>query len=422
MTIRPKSDFLAVMIERGYLQDCTDLEGLDARLTAGGVPGYIGFDATAKSLHVGSLIQIMMLRWLQKTGHRPITLMGGGTTKVGDPSFRSDERPLLTPEAIGANIATIRGVFAKYLDYAPGGALMLDNAEWLDGLNYLEFLRDIGRHFSVNRMLSFESVKSRLDRDQSLSFLEFNYMILQAYDFLELHRREGCILQMGGSDQWGNIVGGIDLTRRVVGAEVFGLTSPLLTTADGAKMGKTAGGAVWLNAEALAPYDFWQFWRNAADADVGRFLKLYTELPGAECDRLGALGGAEINAAKIVLANAATTLCHGAEAAAAAEATAREVFERGGVGDELPTLTLAAAEIPEGGIPVVQLLVRAGLAVSGKDARRLIVEGGARLDDVALTDAGLHLDAGALAAPRKLSAGRKRHALVRLEPQPADLP
>ena len=299
---------------------------------------------------------------------------------------------------------------------------MLDNAEWLDGLNYLDFLRDIGRHFSVNRMLSFESVKSRLDREQTLSFLEFNYMILQAYDFLELYRREGCALQMGGSDQWGNIVNGIDLTRRVAGAEVFGLTSPLLTTADGAKMGKSAGGAVWLNAEALAPWDFWQFWRNTADADVGRFLKLYTELPVAECERLGALGGAEINAAKIVLANAVTTLCHGAEAAAAAEATAREVFERGGVGDELPTLTLAAGEIPEGGIPIVQLLVRAGLAGSGKDARRLIAEGGARLDDAALTDAGLHLDAAALAAPRKLSAGRKRHALVRLEPQPADLP
>jgi len=422
MTIRPKSDFLAVMIERGYLQDCTDLEGLDARLTAGTVTAYIGYDATARSLHVGHLLNVMMLRWLQRTGHRPITLMGGGTTKVGDPSFRSEERPLLTSGQIGENIATIRGVFGKYLDYGPGAALMLDNAEWLDRLNYLEFLRDIGRHFSVNRMLSFESVKSRLDRDQSLSFLEFNYMILQAYDFLELYRREGCILQMGGSDQWGNIVNGIDLTRRVEGAELYGLTSPLLATADGAKMGKTAGGAVWLNAEALAPYDFWQHWRNTADADVGRFLKLYTELPVAECDRLGRLGGAEINAAKIVLANAATTLCHGADAAAAAEATAREVFERGGVGDELPTLTLTADEVPEGGIPIVQLLVRAGLAGSGKDARRLIAEGGARLDDAALTDAGLHLDAKALAAPRKLSVGRKRHALVRLEPQPADLP
>jgi tyrosyl-tRNA synthetase len=417
MTLRPKSDFLDVMVARGYLQDCTDLAGLDERLIAGVVPTYIGYDATATSLHVGHLLNIMMLRWLQKTGHKPITLMGGGTTKVGDPSFRSDERPLLTPAEIAANIATMRGVFAKYLAYGPGptDAIMLDNAEWLDALNYLAFLRDIGRHFSVNRMLSFESVKSRLDRDQSLSFLEFNYMILQAYDFLELFRREGCLLQMGGSDQWGNIVNGIDLTRRVDGAEVFGLTSPLLTTNDGAKMGKSAGGAVWLNAEMLSPYAFWQFWRNTADADVGRFLKLYTELPVEECDRLGRLGGAEINAAKIVLANEITRLCHGPDAAAAAEATARAVFEEGGTGDDLPTVTLAPGDIPEGGISVLQLLVRAGLAGSGKDARRLIAEGGARLDDVALTDAGLHLGAAELAPARKLSAGRKRHALVRLD-------
>jgi tyrosyl-tRNA synthetase len=414
MTPRPKSDFLDVMVTRGYLQDCTDLSALDAKLLAGVVPAYIGYDATAQSLHVGHLLNIMMLRWLQKTGHRPITLMGGGTTKVGDPSFRSDERPLLSPAQIAANIATIRGVFAKYLDYAPGQAIMLDNAEWLDGLNYLEFLRDIGRHFSVNRMLSFESVKSRLDREQPLSFLEFNYMILQAYDFLELHRREGCLLQMGGSDQWGNIVNGIDLTRRVAGAEVYGLTSPLLTTSDGRKMGKSAGGAVWLNAEMLSPYDFWQFWRNTTDADVGRFLKLYTELPVEECDRLGALGGSEINAAKIRLANEVTALCHGTEAAAAAEATARSVFEEGGVGEDLPTLTLASGDVPPGGIAIVHLLVRAGLASSGKDARRLIAEGGARLDDAALADAGLMLTAADLAEPRKLSAGRKRHALVRL--------
>jgi tyrosyl-tRNA synthetase len=416
MTYRPKSEFLHVMQARGYMQDCTDLQGLDEALVAGAVPAYIGFDATAQSLHVGSLIQIMMLRGLQKSGHRPITLMGGGTTKVGDPSFRSEERPLLTPAQIDTNIATIRGVFAKYLDYdaGPAPAIMLDNAEWLDGLNYLDFLRDIGRHFSINRMLSFESVKSRLDREQSLSFLEFNYMILQAYDFLELNRRHGCRLQMGGSDQWGNIVGGIDLTRRVAGAEVFGLTTPLLTTADGAKMGKTAGGAVWLNAEMLSPYAFWQFWRNVGDADVGRFLKLYTELPVEECERLGALGGAEINAAKVRLANEATRLCHGDEAAAAAEATARAVFEEGGVGDELPTATLSAAEVPEGGISVVQLLVKTGLAGSGKDARRLIAEGGARLDDAPLTDPGLHLDAAALAGGIKLSAGRKRHAQVRV--------
>jgi tyrosyl-tRNA synthetase len=416
MTYRPKSEFLNVMVARGYLQDCTDLEGLDTALLAGVVPAYIGYDATARSLHVGHLLNIMMLRWLQKAGHKPITLMGGGTTKVGDPSFRSDERPLLSPEQIACNISTMRGVFAKYLDYGdgPAGAAMLDNAEWLDELNYLGFLRDIGRHFSVNRMLSFESVKSRLDRDQSLSFLEFNYMILQAYDFLELYRRLGCRLQMGGSDQWGNIVNGIDLTRRVEGAEIFGLTSPLLTTSDGAKMGKSAGGAVWLNAEMLGPYEFWQFWRNTSDADVGRFLKLYTELPVDECDRLGSLGGAEINAAKVVLANEVTRLCHGAEAAAAAEATAREVFERGGIGEDLPTLLLAAGDIPEGGISVVQLLVRSGLAGSGKDARRLIAEGGARLDDQAVADAGLTLDAAALAGARKLSAGRKRHALVRV--------
>ena len=380
------------------------------------MPTYVGYDATAPSLHVGHLLNIMMLRWLQKTGGKPITLMGGGTTKVGDPSFRADERPLLSAEQIDGNIATIRQVFGKYLDYGDGaaGAIMLDNAEWLDRLNYLEFLRDIGRHFSVNRMLSFDSVKIRLEREQPLSFLEFNYMILQAYDFLELNRRHGCLLQMGGSDQWGNIVNGIDLTRRVAGAEVFGLTSPLITTADGAKMGKSAGGAVWLNAEMLPPYAFWQFWRNTADADVGRFLKVYTELPVEECDRLAALGGAEINAAKITLANEATTLCHGAEAAAAAEATARAVFEEGGTGDELPTVTLAPGDVPAGGISVLQLLVRAGLAGSGKDARRLIAEGGARLDDVAVTEPGLHLDAGELSAPRKLSAGRKRHALVRL--------
>ncbi|MFO1208356.1 MAG: tyrosine--tRNA ligase [Amaricoccus sp.] len=418
MSKRPKSDFLDVMVARGYVADCTDMAGLDAKMAAGIVPAYVGYDATARSLHAGHLLIIMMLRWLQKTGHKPITLMGGGTTKVGDPSFRSDERPLLTPDQIAANIATIRGVFAKYLAYGdgPSDAVMLDNAEWLDRLNYLDFLRDVGRHFSVNRMLSFDSVKSRLDRDQPLSFLEFNYMILQAYDFVELHRREGCLLQMGGSDQWGNIVNGIDLGRRTEGAELFGLTAPLLTRADGAKMGKSAGGAVWLNADMLAPWDFWQYWRNVADADVGRFLRLYTELPLDECARLGALGGAEINAAKIALANEVTALCHGAEAAAAAAATARSVFEEGGTGGELPTLTLAAAEVPADGIPVVQLLVRTGLAGSGKDARRLIAEGGARLDDTVVTDPGLHLDARELEAPRKLSAGRKRHALVRMQP------
>ncbi len=414
MTYHPKSDFMRIMMERGYLADCTDYQALDEALSTGVVTAYIGYDATAQSLHVGHLLNIMMLRWLQKTGHRPITLMGGGTTKVGDPSFRSDERPLLGPEQIDANIAGMKQVFAKYLTYgdAPSAALMLNNAEWLDGLNYLDFLRDIGRHFSVNRMLSFESVKSRLDREQSLSFLEFNYMILQAYDFLELNRRYGCVLQMGGSDQWGNIVNGIDLTRRVLDHEIYGLTSPLLTTSDGRKMGKSQGGAMWLNADMLSPYEFWQFWRNTTDADVGRFLKLYTELPVEECDRLGALEGSEINGAKIILANEVTTLCHGAEAAAAAEATAREVFEKGGVGDDLPTLELSAADLAEG-ISIVQVLVRSGLAKSGKEAKRLIAENGARMDDAPLTDAGLVLDAGALATPIKLSAGKKRHALVK---------
>ncbi|RMH46121.1 MAG: tyrosine--tRNA ligase [Alphaproteobacteria bacterium] len=415
MTHQPKSEFLRVMHERGFVADCTDPEGLDQRLLQGILPGYIGFDATAPSLHVGSLIQIMMLRWLQKTGHKPIVLMGGGTTKVGDPSFRAEERPLLTPDQIDANIAGIRRVFDRYLDFgdAPNAAIMVNNAEWLDDLNYLEFLRDIGRHFSVNRMLSFESVKSRLDREQSLSFLEFNYMILQAYDFLELHRRYGCDLQMGGSDQWGNIVNGIELVRRVMGDEVYGLTSPLLTTADGRKMGKTAEGAVWLNPDMRSPYEFWQFWRNTADADVGRFLKLYTELPVEECERLGALGGAEINEAKIILANEVTRLAHGEEAARAAEATAREVFEKGGAGGALPTLELSPEEIGDG-ISAAQLFVRSGLVKSGKEAKRLIADHGARIDDRPVTDPGEMFTAEDLATPRKLSAGKKRHALVRL--------
>ncbi len=416
MTYHPKSEFLRVMIERGFLADCTDYQGLDEALIADVVPAYIGFDATAKSLHVGSLIQIMMLRWLQKTGHKPLVLMGGGTTKVGDPSFRAEERPLLSPAQIDANIDGIKAVFRKYVTFGEGAtdALMLNNDAWLADLNYLDFLRDIGRHFSVNRMLSFESVKSRLDREQSLSFLEFNYMILQAYDFLELNRRYGCRLQMGGSDQWGNIVNGIDLTRRVLDHEIFGLTSPLLTTADGRKMGKSAEGAVWLNAEMLSPYEFWQFWRNTMDADVGRFLKLYTELPLEECARLAALKGAEINEAKIVLAGEVTTLCHGRAAADAAEATAREVFEKGGVGEDLPTLTLTPADLGDG-ISVVQLITRAGLARSGKEAKRLIADHGARLNDAPLTDAGLMIDAAALAQPIKLSAGKKRHALVTLD-------
>ena len=414
MTYHPKSDFMTVMMERGFLADCTDYQGLDDVLNAGVTPAYIGFDATARSLHVGSLIQIMMLRWLQDTGHKPITLMGGGTTKVGDPSFRADERPLLDDAAIQANIDGIGQVFSAYMTYGDGptDALMVNNAEWLDQLNYIEFLRDIGRHFSVNRMLSFESVKSRLDREQSLSFLEFNYMILQAYDFMELNRRYGCRLQMGGSDQWGNIVNGIDLTRRVIDGEVFGLTSPLLTTSDGRKMGKSQDGAVWLSADMCSPYAFWQFWRNTTDADTGRFLKLYTELAVDECERLGALSGQEINEAKIVLANEVTALLHGPAAAIAAEATAREVFEKGGVGDDLPTVELTPEEIG-GGISIVQLIVRAGLARSGKEAKRLIAENGARMDDAPLTDAGKMVDAAALASPIKLSAGKKRHALIK---------
>ncbi|KEP71648.1 tyrosyl-tRNA synthetase [Thioclava dalianensis] len=415
MTYHPKSEFMRVMIERGFLADCTDYQGLDEAMVKGVVPTYIGYDATAQSLHVGHLLNIMMLRWLQKTGHKPITLMGGGTTKVGDPSFRADERPLLTSEQIDANINGMQQVFAKYLSYGSGAtdALMLNNAEWLDGLNYLEFLRDIGRHFSVNRMLSFESVKSRLDREQSLSFLEFNYMILQAYDFLELNRRYGCLLQMGGSDQWGNIVNGIDLTRRVLDHEIYGLTSPLLTTSDGRKMGKSQGGAIWLNSDMLSPYEFWQFWRNTTDADVGRFLKLYTELDVAECDRLGALTGSEINDAKVILANEVTALCHGREAARTAEATAREVFEKGGVGEDLPSLTLSTDEIGEG-ISLAQLVVRSGLAKSGKDGKRLIAEGGLKVNDETCADAGRMFTADDLSAAVKLSAGKKRHALVSL--------
>ena len=418
MTDQPKSEFLQIMRARGFYQDCTDLAGLDAALMNGTVAAYIGHDATARSLHVGHLMNVMMLRWFQKCGHKPITLMGGGTTKVGDPSFRADERPLLGPTEIDANIASMQQIFDRYLSYGGGSgdAVMMNNAAWLDGLNYLDFLRDVGRHFSVNRMLSFESVKSRLDREQSLSFLEFNYMILQAFDFAELYRLTGCRLQMGGSDQWGNIVNGIDLGRRLHGAELFGLTTPLLAKADGTKMGKSASGAIWLNAEMLSPYDFWQFRRNTLDADVGRFLRLYTELPLDEIDRLAALEGQEINAAKIALANAATTLLHGADAAARAEATARETFEAGGVGADLPLVDISAEEIGEHGLSVVQLFVRAGLAGSGKEAKRLIAGGGAQIDDAPVTDQTLMLDAAMLGREIKLSAGKKRHARARLAP------
>ena len=426
MTYQPKSEFLHVMQTRGFLQDCTDMEGLDQALMAGVVPGYIGFDATAPSLHVGSLMQIMMLRWLQKTGHQPIALMGGGTSKIGDPSFRDDARSLMTNEVIDQNIAGIRQVFSKFIDFGQGDgsdgrAIMANNADWLDELKYIPFLREVGALFSVNRMLSFESVKSRLDREQSLSFLEFNYMILQAYDFSELNRRYGCLLQMGGSDQWGNIVNGIDLSRRMNRADVYGLTSPLLTKADGSKMGKSATGAVWLNAEMLPDFDFWNFWRNTLDQDVGRFLKLYTELPVDECERLGTLEGSEINEAKKRLATEVTTMCRGAEAATAAEKTAHSLFVTLGGGKvsvegfgfelSLPTIEVAASDLP---ISLAQLYVRSGLVKSGKEARRLVADGGARMNDQPVTDPGQMLEAGDLGEPVKLSAGKKRHALVRL--------
>lgn len=415
MSYAPKSDFLKIMIERGFVAECTDYEGLDNSILNGNIAAYIGFDATAQSLHVGSLIQIMMLRWLQKTGGQPITLMGGGTTKVGDPSFRADERPLLSEAHIEGNISGIKKVFSAYLDYGekPNDALMINNDEWLSNLNYLEFLRDIGRHFSVNRMLSFESVKSRLDREQSLSFLEFNYMILQAYDFYELNKRYNCKLQMGGSDQLGNIINGMELTRRISDERVFGLTSPLLTTSDGKKMGKSQDGAIWLNANMLSPYEFWQFWRNTTDADVARFLKLYTELPLDECSRLEKLEGSEVNDAKIILANEVTALLHGRDAALTAAQTSSEVFEKGGIGKDLPTISFRENEISDG-VPIVQAFVKAGLAKSGKEAKRLIAENGARLDDKLVTNTNLVLTAKMLTKPVKLSAGKKRHALVTL--------
>ena len=415
MSYAPKSDFLKIMIERGFVAECTDYEGLDNSILNGNIAAYIGFDATAQSLHVGSLIQIMMLRWLQKTGGQPITLMGGGTTKVGDPSFRADERPLLSEAQIEGNISGIKKVFSAYLDYGekPNDALMINNDEWLSNLNYLEFLRDIGRHFSVNRMLSFESVKSRLDREQSLSFLEFNYMILQAYDFYELNKRYNCKLQMGGSDQLGNIINGMELTRRISDERVFGLTSPLLTTSDGKKMGKSQDGAIWLNANMLSPYEFWQFWRNTTDADVARFLKLYTELPLDECSRLEKLEGSEVNDAKIILANEVTALLHGRDAALTAAQTSSEVFEKGGIGEDLPTISFRENEISDG-VPIVQAFVKAGLAKSGKEAKRLIAENGARLDDKLVTNTNLVLTAKMLTKPVKLSAGKKRHALVKL--------
>jgi len=410
------SDFLAAVTARGYLHQCTDLAALDAAAAAGPIAAYIGFDATADSLHVGSLVPIMLLRLLQRTGHKPIVLLGGGTTKVGDPSGKDDSRQLLDDARIAANIDGIRRIFERYLVFGDGptDALMVNNADWLDDLAYIPFLRDFGRHFSVNRMLSFDSVKLRLEREQPLSFLEFNYMVLQAYDFLELARRHGCVLQMGGSDQWGNIVGGIDLARRVDQRTLFGLTSPLITTASGAKMGKTAQGAVWLNADRLAPFDYWQYWRNTHDADVGRFLRLFTDLPLDEIARLEALEGAELNDAKKTLAVEATRLCHGDAAAEAAAETARRTFEEGARGTDLPTVDLARAVLADG-IPAFQLFRDAGLASSNGEARRLIKGGGGRLNDAVVTSETQLITAADLDGDGvlKLSAGKKRHALVR---------
>jgi tyrosyl-tRNA synthetase len=412
----PKSEFLRDFIARGYLHQCTDLDALDALAREGRITGYIGFDATADSLHVGSLVQIMLLRRLQQAGHRPIVLMGGGTTRIGDPSGKDESRKLLSDADIDGNIAGIRQVFDRFLSFGEGGsdAVMVNNADWLDQLAYIPFLRDFGRHFSVNRMLSFDSVRLRLEREQPLSFLEFNYMVLQAYDFLELSRRHGCVLQMGGSDQWGNIVNGVELGRRVDNRALFGLTTPLITTAGGAKMGKTAAGAVWLNPDKLSAYDYWQYWRDTADADVGRFLRMFTDLPLDEIARLEALRGAEINSAKTVLATEATALAHGRSAAEAAAETARRTFGEGGAGDDLPTLQVARADL-ERGVAAIDLLHRSGLASSKSDARRLIKGGGARVNGQPLTDdtAALTLADATADGYIKLSAGKKKHALIR---------
>ncbi len=415
MTYNPKSEFLQEMLSRGFLQDCTDMQGLDEKLLEGCMPAYIGFDATADSLHIGSLIQIMMLRWLQKTGHKPIPLMGGGTTKIGDPSGKDESRQLITTEIINENINGIQKVFEKYLSFGDNSndAKIINNAEWLDKLNYIEFLRDIGKHFTINRMISMESVKLRLDREQPLTFLEFNYMLLQAYDFMELNNRYDVSLQMGGSDQWGNIVNGIDLTRRLNKKSVFGLTTPLLTKADGSKMGKSANGAIWLNSEKLSPYEFWQFWRNTLDADVGKFLKLFTELPVSECDRLGSLEGQNINEAKIILANEVTKLCHGEEAALSSEKTAHKVFTEDSSDENLPTLEILNTEIIDG-ISFTQALVRTGLVSSGKEAKRIIAGGGARLNDQVINDAGFMLYAADLHKTPKISASKKKHALIKV--------
>ena len=409
-----KSALIQQFTERGYMHQATNLEGLDETATQQIVPTYIGFDCTADSLHVGSLVQIMMLRIIQKSGHKPIVLMGGGTTKVGDPSGKDTARPLLSDQDIEHNKQGIKKVFEKYLTFGDGptDAVMVDNADWLDNLAYVRFLRDYGPHFSINRMMAMESVKLRLEREQPLSFLEFNYAILQAYDFLELRRRYGCLLQLGGSDQWGNIVSGIDLTRRVDAQEIFGLTSPLITNASGAKMGKSADGAIWLNAEKLSPFHFWQFWRNTEDADVGRFLALFTELPMDEVNRLSALQGAKINEAKIILANEATILCHGADAAREAMQTAKQTFvSGGGVSDGLPQTEVSADEA--NGMDMITALNKVGFATSNGEARRLIRGGGARLNDAQINDESKTLSPNDfIDGKAKISAGKKRHALL----------
>ncbi len=411
-----KSEFVATLVERGFMHQCTDLDALDELAARQRITAYIGYDCTAPSLHVGSLVQIMMQRHLQKTGHKPIVLMGGGTTKVGDPSGKDASRKLLSDDDIDRNMAGIREVFSRFVDFGDGdcGAIMTNNDDWLSELAYVPFLRDVGRHFSINRMLSFESVKLRLEREQPLSFLEFNYMILQAYDFLELSRRHDCVLQMGGSDQWGNIVNGVELGRRVDGKALFGFTTPLITLASGAKMGKTADGAVWLNGDMLSPYNYWQFWRNTEDGDVGRFLRLFTELPLDEIARLEGLQDAEINEAKKILADQATTLCHGADAARAAAETARQTFEEGNVAADLPTIEVAAAELRDG-IALFDLLRRTGLCQSNGEARRLIKGGGARVNDKPVGEemARVSMDDVAAEGVIKLSAGKKRHILIR---------
>jgi tyrosyl-tRNA synthetase len=412
-----KSDFLNILAERGFIHQISEPDALDSLAQKGEVTAYIGFDCTAASLHVGSLLPIMMLYWLQQTGHQPIALMGGGTTRVGDPSGKDETRRILTDADIEENLKGIRAIFSKFLKFegAGGNAIMANNADWLNKLNYIDFLRDVGKHFSVNRMLSFDSVKLRLDRQQELSFLEFNYMVLQAYDFVELNKRHKCVLQMGGSDQWGNIVNGIDLGRRMNNAQLFALTAPLITTSSGAKMGKTAAGAVWLNAELVSPYDYWQYWRNTEDNDVGRFLKLFTTLPMKEIERLAALKGAELNDAKKVLATEATALVHGRPAAEEAEGTARKTFEEGGLSENLPSVMIARADLANGIGVLTAFAEKAGLVASNGEARRQIKAGGLKVNDKAVSDEKLVLTPSHLTPEGviKLSLGRKKHILLK---------